>query len=74
MFAGIPVRDFYADGLIGSVREKSTFAGVDGIEQTFACKLAALEDGEATAVKGELWICFAARRRGAGAVRCGSTG
>ena len=55
---GLLVSDFYAHGLVGGVGEQSTFAGVDGIEQAFACKLAALEDGEATGIEGEFGFVF----------------
>ena len=48
--------DFY--GLVGGVGEEALFAGMDGIEEAFAGELAALEDGEAAGVEGELRVVF----------------
>ena len=52
------VGDLDAHGLIGGVGEQTAFAGMDGIEQAFAGKFAALEDGEAAGVEGELRFVF----------------
>ena len=56
-----------ADGLIGGIGEQALFAGMDGIEQALAGKLAALKDGEAARVERQLGLVFkpdGAQRRG----------
>jgi len=50
----VAVRNLHAHGLIGGVGEQTLFARMDGVEETLAGKLAALEDGEAARVEGEL--------------------
>ena len=52
------VGDLDARGLVGGVGEQTALAGMDGIEQAFAGKFAALEDGEAAGVEGELRLVF----------------
>src|SRR5205814_7193142 len=46
------------DGLAGCLGEEAALAGMDGIEEAFGGKLAALEDGEAARTEAEIAVVF----------------
>ena len=55
---GLLIGDLDARRLVSGVGEQTALTGMDRIEQAFAGKFAALKDGEAARVEGELRLVF----------------